>query len=673
MKALLFAAAAVLAGLSPGFAAADVSTPLIERNKLFGNPSRSRGLVSPDGKWFSFMAPREGVLNVWIAPVGALDQARPLTTEAKRPVYDYFWAPDSQSILYQQDTDGDENFKLYGVNVVSGAQKVLTPFDNTRVFVYGVSNKAKDRILIGINKRDPKWHDAYSLDLKSGKLTKVFENQGSFSWFYADQNLALRAAERPSASGGSDYFKIADNKAADKPFASTNLEDSRTTRPLGFSSDGKMLYWLDARGRDKAALVAQDFATGKLAVIAESDKADVSQALANPGSGVPDVIAVNYLTTEWSAADPALQDDFAFLKAKLHGEMWISSRADADDLWTVGVDAVTTPPTLYLYDRKARTLTPLYVNRPELVGAGLVPMHPVEIKTRDGLTEVSYLTLPPGSDKNADGKPDKPVAMVLDVHGGPWVRDEYGYSSEHQWLANRGYAVLSVNYRGSQGFGKAYITAGDRQWGRKMHDDLIDAVDWAVKNGVALKDKICIMGGSYGGYATLAGLAFTPDEFACGVDIVGPSNLVTMQQDVPAYYEPIKAMLYKRIGDPMTEEGRQQLLQRSPLFKADRIKKPLLIGQGANDPRVKQSESDQIVQAMAGKAIPVTYVLFPDEGHGFARPENRIAFYAIAEQFLAKTLDGRAEPIGDDVKKSSAQVPQGAAFAPGLSEALAGN
>ncbi|MGB8602463.1 MAG: S9 family peptidase, partial [Rhizomicrobium sp.] len=312
----------------------------------------------------------------------------------------------------------------------------------------------------------------------------------------------------------------------------------------------------------------------------------------------------------------------------------------------------------------------LYTSRPELVGAPLVAMHPVEIKTRDGLTAVSYLSLPPGSDKNGDGIPDKALPMVLFVHGGPWGRDDYGYHPYHQWLANRGYAVLSVNYRGSTGFGKNYINAGNLEWAGKMHDDLIDAVNWSVSKGIAQKDKIAIMGGSYGGYATLVGVTFTPDVFACGVDIVGPSNLATLLKTIPPYWEAGKVQFYKRMGDPTTEDGQKLLHDRSPLFKADQITKPLLIGQGANDPRVNRAESDQIVAAMKARNIPVTYVLFPDEGHGFARPENNMAFNAVAEAFLATHLGGRAEPIKDDVKASSGQVREGAAFVPGLEAAI---
>jgi dipeptidyl aminopeptidase/acylaminoacyl peptidase len=299
-------------------------------------------------------------------------------------------------------------------------------------------------------------------------------------------------------------------------------------------------------------------------------------------------------------------------------------------------------------------------------------MHPREIASRDGLTLPSYLTLPPGSDANRDGVPDAPVPMVLLVHGGPWARDGYGFNSIHQMLANRGYGVLSVNFRGSTGFGKDFINAGNKQWGLKMHDDLIDAVEWAVGQGIAQKDKVAIMGGSYGGYATLAGLTFTPETFACGVDIVGPSNLETLLSTIPPYWAPMVKIFHERMGDPGTEEGRALLRAASPLYKADRIEKPLLIAQGANDPRVKQAESDQIVGAMKSAGIPVTYVLYPDEGHGFARPENNIAFFAIAENFLAECIGGRAEPLGDALKPSSAEIVEGAAHVKGLETALGG-
>jgi dipeptidyl aminopeptidase/acylaminoacyl peptidase len=294
-------------------------------------------------------------------------------------------------------------------------------------------------------------------------------------------------------------------------------------------------------------------------------------------------------------------------------------------------------------------------------------MRPVVIPARDGLKLVSYLTLPPEVDED---RPPRPLPMVLDVHGGPWARDEWGFNAVHQWLANRGYAVLSVNFRGSTGFGKEFTNAGNREWAGKMHDDLLDAVDWAVEQKIADRGRVAILGGSYGGYATLVGLTFSPDVFACGVDIVGPSNILTLLSTIPPYWQPMVQMFKDRVGDFTTHEGKTFLEERSPLSRVDRIARPLLIGQGANDPRVKQAESDQIVRLMRQKEIPVTYVLYPDEGHGFARPENRLSFNAVVEAFLAQHLGGRYEPVGDDFAGSSISVPTGADGVPGLSEAL---
>ena len=668
---LIAAAAALVVSTTVLAATTDMKAPLIERQKLFGNPSRAQGRLSPDGKWFSWIAPRDGVLNIWVAPVLDPSNGRPLTDEKIRPIRSYFWSPDSATILFVNDKGGDENYLLYGVNVVTGDQHTLTPFEKTRVRVVAVSNHVKDRILVGLNNRDPRWHDIYSLNLKTNALTPVFTNTGDYAGFIADESLTLRIATKSRPDGGSDFFHVRGGKVEDKPFAGVGLEDSQTTSPAGFTADGKTLYWIDSRGRDTAALIAQDTKTGKTRIVAESPKADIDGVLAHPRTGYVQAYSVNYLKTEWTAIDPAIKGDLDFLQSHLKGQISVTSRTYADGLWTVATDPVTAPSSTYLYNRKARSLTKLYVTRPELEGAQLTDMHPVEIKTRDGLTEVSYLTLPPGSDSKGDGRPDHPLAMVLFVHGGPWARDEYGYDPYHQWLANRGYAVLSVNYRGSTGFGKSYISAGDLQWGAKMHDDLIDAVEWAIANGIATRDKVAIMGGSYGGYATLVGLTFTPDTFACGVDIVGPSNLNTLLKTIPPYWEAGKVQFYKRMGDPTTEAGQKLLHDRSPLFKADAIKKPLLIGQGANDPRVNQAESDQIVKAMSDKKIPVTYIVFPDEGHGFARPENSIAFNAAAEQFLGACLGGRSEPIGGALKASTAQVPHGAEFTPGLKEAVA--
>ncbi|MEC4591786.1 S9 family peptidase [Nitrospirillum amazonense] len=659
-----------LTAAAPPPPATSPAAPLIERAKFFGNPSRTQGKLSPDGKWLSWIAPRDGVLNIWVAPASDPTKAKALTAEKTRPIRQYFWSPDGKMILFVNDKGGDENFVLYGVTVATGAQRTLTPQEKTRVDIIGTSHHIKDRILVGLNNRDPKWFDVYSLDLAKGTLSLVFKNEG-YAGVTADENLKIRLVGKSRSDGGTDFFRVTDNKVEAQPLGAVGLDDSLTTNPLGYTEDGKTLYWIDSRGRDTAALIAQDAATGATRVVGQSAKADVGDILADPKTGVVQAYAVDYLRTEWTALDSKIGAELDFLKTQLKGDIHVTSRTDDDAAWIVVVDPVTAPAATYRFDRKAHTLTKLFVNRPELEGADLAAMHPVEIKARDGLTLVSYLTLPAGSDGKGDGHPDQPLPMVLFVHGGPWARDGYGYNGYHQWLANRGYAVLSVNYRGSTGFGKNFITAGNLQWGRKMHDDLIDAVDWAVKQGITTRDKVAIMGGSYGGYATLAGLTFTPDAFACGVDIVGPSNLATLLKTIPPYWEAGKQQFYKRMGDPTTEDGRQLLHDASPLFKAADIKKPLLIGQGANDPRVNQAESDQIVKAMKEKNIPVTYILFPDEGHGFARPENSIAFNAAAEQFLGACLGGRAEPFGAAFKGSSITVPDGAQFTPGLQAALA--
>ncbi|TAJ68401.1 MAG: S9 family peptidase [Phenylobacterium sp.] len=670
MRRLMLAAAVAAIAMSAAAAVAQ-PVPLIERAKLFGNPTKSAGRISPDGKWLSWVAPRDGVMNVWIAPTSDPAKARPMTAEKKRPVQGYFWAPDSNSILFVTDNGGDENFKVYGVDVTTGTQTALTPFDKTRAQIVAVSRNVKDRILVGLNNRDPRWHDVHSLDLKTGALSLVFKNEG-FGSFLADDGLNLRLAIKPRGDGGQEIYAVEGQAASAKPMAVIEPEDALTTAPAGYTADGATLYWVDSRGRNTAALIAQDVKTGGKTILGEDPRADVQGGLVEPRTGRIQAYGVNYLRHEWRPLDAGVKADLDFLKSRLKGQFAVSSRTDDDTLWTVAEDRVVEPTTLWLYDRKARTVTKLYTGRPELEGAPLQPMHPVEIKTRDGFTEVSYLTLPPGSDANGDGRPEKAVPLVLLVHGGPWGRDAYGYHGVHQWLANRGYAVLSPNFRASTGFGKAWINAGDKQWGRKMHDDLLDAVDWAVKAGVTRPDTVAIMGGSYGGYATLAGLAFTPDRFACGVDIVGPSNLNTLLKTIPPYWQSIRAQFVRSMGDPDTAEGQALLKERSPLTKADQIRKPLLIGQGANDPRVNKAESDQIVEAMKAKGIPVTYVLFPDEGHGFARPENNLAFYATTEHFLERCLGGRAEPFGRSLQGSSMQVVYGAEFSPGLKAAVDG-
>ena len=642
------------------------SVPLIPREAIYGNPVRAQGRISPDGKWLSWLAPYEGVMNVFIAPADDMDAVRRMTSATDRPNPQYFWSPLSDSILYVQDKAGDENYLLYQVDLESGEERNLTPFEDTRVQIVGTSNTIRDKMLIGLNNRDARFHDVHMLDLRTGEIELVEQNDDAFMGYVADDSLTLRWAMRANAEGGTDMFDITDGQVAETPRETTTLEDALTTGVAGYTTDGKTLYWIESRGRNTAAVIAENTETGEKRVIAEDEKADIGGTLQDPKTGEIEAYSVNYLKNEWHALDPETKASLDWLETQLEGEFGVQSRTEDDRRWIVANDPVIEGSKVYLYDRDAQTLSELYTSRPELEGAPLQPMHPREIPARDGLTLVSYLTLPPGSDADGDGVPDEAVPMVLLVHGGPWARDGYGFNRAHQWLANRGYAVLSVNFRGSTGLGKDFLNAGNLEWGKKMHDDLIDAVDWAADQGIAQRDRVAIMGGSYGGYATLAGLTFTPEAFACGVDIVGPSNLETLLESIPPYWEPQVKQFHERMGNPNTPEGLALLKERSPLHKANAITKPLLIGQGANDPRVKQPESDQIVSAMEDDGIPVTYVLFPDEGHGFAKPTNNIAFNAIAENFLATCLGGRAEPVGETLDTSTAEIRTGRELIQGL-------
>lgn len=652
----------------PAFSA---SPELIAREHIFGNPSRTSPQLNADGSLLAFLAPREGVMNLWVCPTGKFDEAKALTAEKKRPLSAYFWSANGEDILYIQDSGGDENFLLYGVNAKTGTTRKLTDFSKTRVNFYGTSWIRSDEVVIGLNNRDPKWHDAWLLNIKTGALTLLHENTERLSGYVVDDGLRLQYAVRTRPDGGWELLKFGSDGKALQVSATVEYEDADNTSLVGLTQDGTTLYLRDSRGRDKAVLKAIAIDSGKETILAEDSRVDISGAFRHPVTGRAEAYRVNYLRSEWHVLDKSRTADFEFLTQQFQNEWTPVSVTKDTRLWIIVRGDATTPGAFFLYDRQAKTVTKLFTSRPDLEGKPLVPMHPVEIKSRDGLTLVSYLTLPISADSNGDGKPEQKAPLVLLVHGGPWARDAYGFNGMHQWLANRGYAVLSVNFRGSTGFGKAFIRASDKEWAGKMHNDLLDAVDWAVKGGIAPKDKIAIMGGSYGGYATLVGLSFTPDVFACGVDIVGPANLQTLLSTIPPYWEAGRARFARAIGDVDTEEGRALLAARSPLTRASSIKKPLLIGQGANDPRVKQAESDQIVAAMKAQSIPVTYALYPDEGHGFARPENSLSFFAIVEGFLAQHLGGLAQPIGNDFKGSSLQVLHGAEQIPDLSQALA--
>ncbi len=647
------------------------ATPLIPREVLFGNPDKAAARISPDGKFLSYLAPVKGVLNVWVGPVDDLSKAKPVTKDTKRGIRTYNWAYTSKHILYSQDTDGDENWHVYSVDLDTDKITDLTPFKKVAAQIENVSHRSPNEILLGINDRDERLHDIHRVNLLTGERTLVQENPG-FVGFVTDDDYKVRFGIVYGPTGATVLQPDAAAEKGWKEFLKIPSEDMMTTSPADFDKTGQVLYLIDSRGRNTSALKTLELKTGKETVVAEHDKADIGGAMIHPTEKNIQAVSHNYTKTEWKVLDPAVKADFEYLRTVADGELTVASRTHDDKQWVVAFIMDDGPVRYYLYDRAAKKARFLFTNRKDLEEVKLAKMHPVVIKARDGLELVSYLTLPPDSDPDGDGRPNAPLPMVLNVHGGPWARDSWGLNPYHQWLANRGYAVLSVNFRGSTGLGKKFLNAGDGQWAGKMHDDLLDAVSWAVERKIAEPKKVAIMGGSYGGYATLVGLTFTPEVFACGVDIVGPSNIITLLKTVPPYWAPFMPVLKQKVGDPSTPEGRKFLEERSPLTHVEKIARPLLIGQGANDPRVKQAESDQIVEAMKAKKIAVCYVLYPDEGHGFARPANRMSFNAVTEAFLAKHLGGRFQEVGPDFQGSAITVPAGADQVPGLSEALKG-
>jgi dipeptidyl aminopeptidase/acylaminoacyl peptidase len=642
-------------------------TPLIPRKILFGNPDKTQAQISPNGTKIGYLAPLNGVLNVWVCPSDNLDAARPVTKDTYRGIRFFVWAFTNDHILYIQDKAGDENWRIYSTNLESGEIMDLTPLEGVQARIERTSHKFPDQILISINDRVPQLHDLHLLNIVTGETRLVQKNEG-FAAFITDDDFKVRFARRMTPDGGNDLLKP--TKDGWTIFTRIGMEDSLTTDAIGFDKTGKILYMMDSRGRNNAALVALDTETEEARLLASDQKADLSDAIFHPTEKNAQAAAFTYERKRWQILDPTIEEDFARIRTIADGDFRVVSRTLDDSAWILAFLMDDSPMRYYLYDRERKEALFLFTDRKALEGFSLAKMNPVVIRSRDGLDLVSYFTLPVGSDSDGDGRPDKPLPLVLVVHGGPWGRDDWGFNPFHQWLANRGYAVLSVNFRASFGFGKAFTNAGNMEWGAKMHDDLIDAVDWAINEKIADPERVGIFGGSYGGYATLVGMTFTPDVFACGVDIVGPSNLVTLLETIPPYWQPEVELFVKRVGDHRSEEGRALLVKRSPLNYVDRIRRPLLIGHGANDPRVKQAESDQIVKAMQQKGIPVTYVLYPDEGHGFARPENRLSFNAVAESFLSTCLGGRYEPIDEDFKGSSITVPVGAEYIPGLAKAL---
>ncbi|MEO0600499.1 MAG: S9 family peptidase [Myxococcota bacterium] len=610
---------------------------LIPRAVLFGDPDRSRVTISPDGRWIAFLAPVDGIVQLFVRPVDGGE--RPLTAHSGAGVRDYQWLRDGRSLVFVTDADGDENWQLSLARVDEDVVTTLVAESGVQARLYPTSRHHPDRILVGLNDRDPRFHDLVAIR-PDGARERLFVND-RFVGFVLDWAHVPVYGLEPTAGGGMNvHRRDGDDWRLE---AEIPLADTSTTQPGRCTADGRTWYWLDGRDRDTAALVAVA-ESGERTVLAEFTGADVDDILAHPVTGEAQVAMATRVQREHIVLDDTITPHLERLRAHHPGDLSVLSRSDDDTGWIAHWSRDDGPSLYGLYDTSTGAVTSLFVDREALSGLPLRPREGVEIPTRDGLSMVSYLSRPEG---------DGPHPLILFVHGGPWARDAPGFEPNHQFFANRGYAVLSPNFRGSTGFGKAFLNAGDHEWAGRMHDDLLDAVEWAIAQGVTTRDQVAIMGGSYGGYATLVGLTFTPDVFVCGVDIVGPSNLQTLLGSIPPYWAPLLGTFKMRVGDPDTEAGRAELWARSPLSRVDDLARPLLIAQGANDPRVKQAESEQIVDALKQRGVPVRYALFPDEGHGFGRAGNRLAFYAITEAFLAEHLGGRAESPGDTVATSS--------------------
>ena len=633
----------------------DTSIPLIPRKTFFENPNAFNPRLSPDGRWLAWIAAVDGVLNVWVAPRNDLTKARPLTRQTDRPIFQHSFARTNAHVLFRKDKDGDENFNLWCVGIDGSDARNLTPYVDVLAILVGMHYEDPNLIAVGMNDRDARWHDLYIVDIRTGERRLVYENRDEIAGFILDSRLNLRLATTTRDKGrGSAILKW--TGAAFEEIMSIEADDVFGTDPLHVNRAGDAWFLRSSVGGDKAAILRIDWVTGAQSVVAAHDKVDITGWITDPRTEEMTAVAAEYIQSDWIAIDSATGLDLAMLAGDLDGTIEITSQSDDDTLWVVAVSRPDRPTVWHLFDRRTTKITPLFSARPKLEKVKLAPTHGVVIKSRDGLDLVSYLTLPA---TETGVRPARPLPMVLEVHGGPWGRDGWHYDRDVQWYANRNYAVLQVNYRGSTGFGKAFTNAGDREWAGKMHDDLIDAVNWSIAEGIADPKRIAICGASYGGYASFVGATFTPDVFCCSVPVVGVTNLETMLATPPPYWAAFYEQECHRIGDPRTAEGLALLKARSPLHRAGDITKPMLIGHGANDVRCKVAESDQIVAAMTAKNIPVIYVVYPDEGHGFARPENAIAFKAIEETFLARHLGGRAEPIGDDFKGSSHEIRAG--------------
>ena len=642
LAAGLCLAAASLVTAQP--APASGPPPIVDRELYFGDPEISGAQLSPDGRFIAFLKPLKGTRNIWVkTSAEPFGKARPITADAKRPISSFFWSRDSRAVLFVQDQGGDENYNVYAVDPsatpAAGAEvpaaRNLTAAKNVRAFIYAVPKSEPDAIYVGLNDREAAWHDLYKVRISTGERQLLRKNTERLTGWVFDTKDELRLATRSAENGDTEVLRI-DPAAFTKIYSCSVFE---TCSPLQFHTDGARVYMVSNKGAgvDLMRLTLVDVATGAETVV-ESDpqkRVDIDNAIFSQKSDT--LIATVYVDDRQRIyfKDPAFEADYRFVEKQLPGrELTFRSPTADEQRWIVSAANDVEPGEAYLYDRAAKTLTLQYRIYEKLPRAALAPMTSVRYPSSDGLEIPAYLTLP-------KGVAPKGLPAIVVPHGGPWARDTWGYDAFAQFLANRGYAVLQPNFRGSTGYGRRFLDAGNKQWGEKMQDDITWGVKYLVSNGIADPKRIGIFGGSYGGYATLAGVAFTPDVYAAGVSLVGPSNLITLLDSIPAYWEAGRKVFYERMGDPSTPAGKAQLERQSPLNSAAKIRTPLLVIQGANDPRVNKAESDQIVVALRDRGFPVEYIVAPDEGHGFARPVNNMAAFAAAERFLAAHLKGR--------------------------------
>lgn len=613
---------------SAGSVALGEAAPQVPLRDFFRNPEISSLTLSPNGVLLAYLAPVERRLNLFVQKRGETT-ARQVTEVRDRDIGGYFWKG-NDTLIYLKDDGGDENYHLFAVNITNGKTQDLTPFAGVRVGVVDDLEEVENEMLISMNQRRPDVFDVYRLNLLSGEMKMVVENPGDFVDYLTDHTGKIRLAVAKNAETNQNIvlYRQTEDQAF-RPIIETGFKDE--VSPFFFTADNQMLYAASNLGRDKKALVLIDPLTGQeIKMLFSHQAVDVGGAGWSNARKV--LTSISYTTdkTRRHFFDDKAAKLYASLEKQLPGyEISIASSNKAEELYIVRTYSDKTRGAYYIYDWKTDKLEKWRELSPWLNERDMADVRPVSYTSRDGLTIHGYLTLP-------KGKEAKNLPVVVNPHGGPWVRDHWGFNSEVQLLANRGYAVLQMNYRGSLGYGRAFWEAGFKQWGRKMQDDITDGVEWLVRQGIGDPKRIGIYGASYGGYAVLAGLAFTPDVYACGVDYVGVSNIFTLIKTIPPYWKPLMAEFYEKVGNP--EQDEVLLREISPVFHADKIKAPLLIAQGARDPRVNKAESDQMVAALAARGIKVEYLVKENEGHGFHNEENRFEFYEAMESFLQGCL-----------------------------------